>query len=74
MSRVKQFLMPLALAIVVTGCSLPAGHGIRAFNTCIARHPGETALCEGPRQAYEVDAPTLRVGTGSITGESVSSH
>ncbi len=65
-ARVKQLLILSTLAIVLTGCGLPAGYDVLAYNACIARHPGETALCEGPRQAYEVDAATLQVGAGSI--------
>ena len=25
-----------------------------AYDTCLARHPRDVALCEGPRQAYEL--------------------
>ncbi len=71
---VKQLLILSTLAITLTGCGLPAGRDVRAFNTCVARHPDEAALCEGPRQAYEVDAATLRIGAGSITPPSVGSH
>jgi hypothetical protein len=65
-ARVKQLLILSTLAIVLTGCGLPAGRDVRAYNACIARHPGETALCEGPRQAYEVDAATLRPRAAAI--------
>jgi hypothetical protein len=59
-ARAKQLLILLMLAIVPTGCGSSAGRDVLAYNTCIARHPGETELCEGPRQAYEVDAETLQ--------------
>jgi len=73
-ARVKQLLVASALAGVLAGCSLSAGRDVRAYNTCLARHPGDTALCEGPRQAYEVDAATVQLGAGSITRQSGSSH
>jgi len=53
---------------------LSAGRDVRAYDTCIARHPGETALCDGPRQAYEVDAATLQAGAGSINPQTVGIH
>ena len=73
-TRVKQLLMLSTLAIVLTGCALSAGRDVRAYNTCIARHPGETALCEGPRQAYEVDATTLQAGAAPIGPQTVGTH
>lgn len=66
-ARVKQLLILTTLAIVLTGCGLPAGRDVLAYNACIARHPGETALCEGPRQAYEVDAATLQARAAAIS-------
>jgi hypothetical protein len=73
-ARVKQLLIPSLLAIFLTGCSLPAGRDVRAYHACVARHPQEAVLCEGPRQAYEVDAATLQVGAGSINPETVGRH
>ena len=73
-TSVKQLLILSALAIVLTGCALSAGRDVRAYDTCIARHPGETALCDGPRQAYEVDAATLQAGAGSINPQTVGIH
>jgi len=73
-TSVKQLLILSTLAIVLTGCALSAGRDVRAYNACIARHPGETALCDGPRQAYEVDAATLQAGAGSINPQTVGIH
>ena len=42
---------------------------VRAYNTCLARHPEDALVCEGPRQAYEVD-PTIvqaRLAGGAAT-------
>jgi hypothetical protein len=65
-ARVKHLVTLTMLAIVLTSCSLPAGRDVRAYNACVARHPDETALCEGPRQAYEVDAVTLQATAAAI--------
>ena len=73
-ARVKHLVTLTMLAIVLTSCSLPAGRDVRAYNACVARHPQEAALCEGPRQAYEVDAATLQVGAGSINPQTVGTH
>ena len=72
-TRVKQLLLS-TLGIVLTGCALAAGRDVRAYSACLARHPSETALCERPRQAYEVDAATLQAGAGSINPPTVSIH
>jgi hypothetical protein len=43
------------LTIALTGCGSPASRDVRAYDACAARHPQELAVCEGPRQAYELD-------------------
>jgi hypothetical protein len=73
-TRVKQLLILSTLGIVLTGCALAAGRDVRAYSACLARHPSETALCERPRQAYEVDAATLQAGAGSINPPTVAIH
>jgi hypothetical protein len=64
---VKQLLILSTLAIMLTGCVSSAGRDVPACNACIARHPGETALCEGPRQAYEADATPLQARAAAIS-------
>jgi hypothetical protein len=56
---VQKLLIASALSLIVSACSLPADRESRAYNTCLARHPQEAAICEGPRQAYEVDASDI---------------
>jgi hypothetical protein len=73
-TRVKQLLILSTFGIVLTGCALAAGRDVRAYSACLARHPGETALCEGPRQAYEVDVATLQAGAASINPPTVAIH
>jgi hypothetical protein len=71
---VQQLLIASALSLIVSACSLPANRETRAYNVCLARHPQEAAVCEGPRQAYEVDASDIparatasRPGAGYIS-------
>lgn len=53
--KLKQLLGASLLPIAVIGCGSPAGRDVLAYDDCITKHPQETALCEGPRQAYELD-------------------
>ena len=52
---VKRLLVVLALSVLLGGCSLAVGQDARAYNTCLSRHPDDTMVCEGPRQAYELE-------------------
>ena len=56
MAQVKRLLIVSALSILLSGCGLAAGRDLRAYNTCVARHPQDAVVCEGPRQAYESDS------------------
>lgn len=64
----KRLFILSALSILLSGCGLAAGPDIRAYNTCLARHPQDAVVCEGPRQAYEVDNSVLQAN--SATGAS----
>jgi hypothetical protein len=55
---VKRLLIVSALLVLVSGCGLGTGRDVRAYNTCLSRHPQDVVVCEGPRQAYEMD-PTI---------------
>lgn len=52
---VKRLLIGLLLSVLASACSLPVGRDVQAYNTCLSRHPHDTVVCEGPRQAYELD-------------------
>ena len=43
------------LAVSLTGCGLPVDRDVLAYDACVARHPQELTVCEGPRRAYELD-------------------
>jgi hypothetical protein len=53
--KLNQLLSASALTIALIGCGSPTSRDVLAYDACIARHPQEVALCEGPRQAYQLD-------------------
>ena len=71
--RVKHLVVASTVAIVVTGCGLPADRAVRAYNACMSRHPQEAALCEGPRQAFEADTSTYRATAAAISPQAGNS-
>jgi hypothetical protein len=64
--KLKQAISIALLAFAMTGCSYSASRDVRAYDACIARHPQEVAVCEGPRQAYELD-PTAFTARAAAT-------
>jgi len=56
---VKRLLIVSALSALVGGCGLGTGLDVRAYKTCLSRHPHDAVVCEGPRQAYEADPPVV---------------
>ena len=67
----QKLLIASALSLIVSACSLSVDRETRAYYVCLARHPQEAALCEGPRQAYDVDAsdiPARATAVGPATG------
>jgi hypothetical protein len=54
MEPVKGLFIVSTLPILMAGCGLASDRDIRAYNTCLSRHAQEAAICDGPRQAYEV--------------------
>jgi hypothetical protein len=64
--KLKQLLILALLAIALTGCGVPTSRDVRAYNTCAGRHPRELALCEGPRQAYELNPTALEARAAAI--------
>ncbi len=61
----KRLLIVLAFSVLLSDCSLGAGRDVRAYNTCLARHPQDAVVCEGPRQAYEVDNSLLQANSAT---------
>jgi len=68
----EKFKRPLILSgflIALTSCGSATSRDIRAYSTCVARHPQEAALCEGPRQAYELDPAAFQARAAAIGRE-----
>jgi hypothetical protein len=65
MAQVKRLLIVSLLSILLSGCGLAAGRDVRAYNTCLVRHPQEAVVCEGPRRAYEVDDSVLQANSAT---------
>jgi len=57
-----------AVSILLMGC-LPAERDVRAYHACMSRHQQDAALCEGPRQAYEIDTSMSRSAASALTQE-----
>ena len=57
---VARLFVVLALSVLLGGCGLAVGQDVRAYNTCLSRHPDDTVVCEGPRQAYELDPSVVQ--------------
>jgi hypothetical protein len=62
----RQLLVVAVLTIALAGCGLPASRDVRAYDVCIARHPQEVAVCEGPRQAYELDPTAVQARATAV--------
>jgi hypothetical protein len=63
---VKRLLIFSVLPIVVSGCGLAGDRDFRAYNGCLARHPQDAIVCDGPQRAYEVDVSDLLTTAASL--------
>lgn len=57
----RRLFIVSALPVLAGGCSLAVGQDVRAYNNCLSRHPSDTLVCEGPRQAYELDPSVVQL-------------
>ena len=62
----------LALSVLLGGCGVTVGQDVRAYNTCLTRHPEDTMLCEGPREAYQLDPSVVQ--PRSVASRPVAGH
>jgi hypothetical protein len=69
---VARLFVVLALSVLLGGCGLTMGQDVRAYNTCLTRHPDDTMVCEGPRQAYELDPSVVQ--PRSVASRPVAGH
>jgi hypothetical protein len=58
---VKRLLIVLALSVLTGGCGIAVGQDVRAYDACLSRHPHDTVVCEGPRQAYELEPSVVQL-------------
>jgi hypothetical protein len=72
--KLNQLLCALVLTSALIGCSSPASRDVLAYDACIARHPQELALCEGPRQAYQLDPAAFQSRAVSAASPLANSH
>ena len=63
----KELLIASLVTIALTGCSDPTSRDVLAYDACVARHQQELAVCEGPRQAYELDPIALQARGDTVS-------
>jgi hypothetical protein len=63
---VKHLIILSIFPVHITVCGLAGDRDVRAYNGCLARHPQELVVCDGPRQAYEVDVSDVPAMTASL--------
>jgi hypothetical protein len=57
--QMRRLLIALALPLVATACGVASDHDARAYNGCLVRHAQDPLVCDGPLEAYRVDASDL---------------
>ena len=61
-SRIDQVRLLIASALLPIATASGTAHDrdARAYNACIVRHAEDLLVCEGPRQAYELEPSIAR--------------
>ena len=59
-NNARRLLIVLALSVLTGGCGIAVGQDVRAYDACLSRHPRDTVVCEGPRQAYELEPSVVQ--------------
>jgi len=54
-----RLLIASALLLIVTACAIGSDRDARACSACALRHTQDPLVCDGPLQAYRVDASDL---------------
>jgi hypothetical protein len=72
--KLKKLVIALVLSIALTGCGFATSRDVRAYDVCITRHPQEVAVCDGPRQAYELDPTAIQARATAIAPSAGSSY
>jgi hypothetical protein len=56
--------------VLKRGCSLAVGQDVRTYDTCLSRHPDDTTVCEGPRQADELEPSVVQPRSAEVSRQS----
>ena len=67
MAKLNRLLGITVFTIALIGCGSPASRDVLAYDACITRHPQEAALCEGPRQAYQLDPAAFQASAAAAS-------
>ena len=59
-NNARRLLIVSALSVLTGGCGIAVGQDVRAYDACLSRHPHDTVVCEGPRQAYELEPSVVQ--------------
>ena len=57
--QMRRLLIASALPLVATACGIASDRDARAYNGCLVRHAQDPLVCDGPLEAYRVDASDL---------------
>ena len=72
--KLRQLLGVSVLTMALISCGSPAGRDVLAYDACVARHPQEAALCEGPRQAYDLNPTVFQARAAAVSPLANSTH
>jgi hypothetical protein len=59
LGQLRRLLIASALPLVATACGIGSDPDVGAYNGCLVRHPQDPLVCDGPLEAYRVDASDL---------------
>jgi hypothetical protein len=65
--KLKQSISLSLVIMALTHCAYQPSRDVLAYNLCIARHPSEAPICEGPRQAYRLDLSASERGAAATS-------
>ena len=74
LGKPKQLLSVVMLTIALIGCGSQASRDVLVHDACITKHPQEVALCEGPRQAYQLDQAAFQSRAVAAARPMADSH
>ena len=70
--QMRRLLIALALPLVAAACGTASDREARAYNGCLGRHAQDPLVCDGPAEAYRVDASDLPPRTAVAASPAVA--